>query len=214
MKNFVCTVLFLIVAVSDSFGQLQLAIEPVVSGLTRPVKVTHASDDRLFVAEIGGKIKIVKNGAVLSQPFLDIGAKINDPDWAGIFSIAFPPDYQTSGFFYVLYVVKSKTEVQISRFSRQAGNADLADAGSEVKNPYDPLRGCARRGTGAEIWLLAKTVSCTFRQAIMARALAACRAIPTITPKIWVSFSVSCYGSTPVRRCLATTRSERYLHSA
>ncbi|OJV14662.1 MAG: hypothetical protein BGO21_18335 [Dyadobacter sp. 50-39] len=35
-----------------------------------------------------------------------------------------------SGFFYV---VKSKTEVQISRFARKAGNADLADVDSEVK---------------------------------------------------------------------------------
>ncbi|GGH29405.1 hypothetical protein GCM10007423_16730 [Dyadobacter endophyticus] len=149
MKSLVCTILLLIVAVSDDFAQLQLAIEPVTSGFTRPVKVTHASDGRLFVAEIGGKIKIVKNGAVISQPFLDIGTKINDPDWAGIFSIAFPPDYQVSGFFYVLYVVKSKTEVQISRFSRQAGNADLADANSEVKIltiPYEDVLGGHRGG--------------------------------------------------------------------
>lgn len=149
MKNLVCTILLLIVASSDDFAQLQLAIEPAASGFTRPVKVTHASDSRLFVAEIGGKIKIFKNGAVLSQPFLDTGEKINDPDWAGIFSIAFPPDYQASGFFYVMYVVKSKTEVQISRFSRQAGNADLADADSEVKIltiPYEDVLGGHRGG--------------------------------------------------------------------
>ncbi|MDR6805413.1 glucose/arabinose dehydrogenase [Dyadobacter sp. BE34] len=149
MKNLLCIVLLLIGAVHNGSAQLNLAIEPVASGFTRPVKVTHASDGRLFVAEIGGKIKIFKNGAVLSQPFLDIGAKINDPDWAGIFSIAFPPDYQTSGFFYVLYVVKSLTEVQVSRFSRQAGNADLADANSEVKIltiPYGNVLGGHRGG--------------------------------------------------------------------
>lgn len=149
MKNLVCIALLLLAAVHDGSAQLQLVIEPAASGLTRPVKVTNASDARLFVAEIGGKIKIFKNGAILSQPFLDIGTKINDPDWAGIFSIAFPPDYQTSGFFYVMYVVKSKTEVQISRFSRQAGNADLADAGSEVKIltiPYEDVLGGHRGG--------------------------------------------------------------------
>jgi glucose/arabinose dehydrogenase len=149
MRALVCIVLLLNIAARHGFAQPQLVIEPVVSGFTRPVKVTHAFDGRLFVAEIGGKIKIVKNGAVLSQPFLDIGTKINDPDWAGIFSIAFPPDYQASGFFYVLYVVKSKTEVQISRFSRQAGNADLADADSEVKIltiPYEDVLGGHRGG--------------------------------------------------------------------
>lgn len=149
MEKLVCIALLLIATVHSSLAQLQLSIEPVASGFTRPVKVTHASDGRLFVAEIGGKIKVFKNGAILSQPFLDIGTKINDPDWAGIFSIAFPPDYQASGFFYVMYVVKSKTEVQISRFSRQAGNADLADADSEVKIltiPYEDVLGGHRGG--------------------------------------------------------------------
>lgn len=149
MKNLACTFFLLAVAIAHGFAQLQLTIEPVASGLTRPVKVTNASDERLFVAEIGGKIKIFKNGAILSQPFLDIGTKINDPDWAGIFSIAFPPDYPTSGFFYVMYVVKGKTEVQISRFARQAGNADLADVDSEVKIltiPYEDVLGGHRGG--------------------------------------------------------------------
>lgn len=148
MKPLFSTVL-LILAFCQAVAQPEIEIEPVVSGFTRPVKVANASDNRLFVAEIGGKIKILKNGAVLSEPFLDIGAKINDPDWAGIFSIAFPPDYQASGFFYVMYVVKSKTEVQISKFSRQAGNADLADANSEVKIltiPYEDVLGGHRGG--------------------------------------------------------------------
>lgn len=149
MKHLALSFLMLAVAMRDGIAQLELAIEPVVSGFTRPVKVTHASDGRLFVAEIGGKIKIFKNGAILPQPFLDISTKINDPDWAGIFSIAFPPDHQSSGFFYVLYVVKSKTEVQISRFSRQPGNADLADADSEFKIltiPYENVLGGHRGG--------------------------------------------------------------------
>lgn len=149
MKALLITAILLNLAFYGAIAQPEIVITPVVSGLTRPVKITHASDNRLFVAEIGGKIKIVKNGAVLSQPFLDIAAKINDPDWAGIFSIAFPPDYQVSGFFYVMYVVKSKTEVQISRFSRQPGNADLADANSEVNIltiPYEDVLGGHRGG--------------------------------------------------------------------
>ena len=130
-------------------AQINPAIEQFVVGFTRPVKVTHAGDDRLFVAEIGGKIKIVRNGATLPATFLDIGSKINDPDWAGIFSIVFSHDYQVSGFFYVMYVVKSLTEVQISRFSRSAGNADVADPNSEVKIltiPYENVLGGHRGG--------------------------------------------------------------------
>jgi hypothetical protein len=145
MRALVCIVLLLNIAARHGFAQPQLVIEPVVSGFTRPVKVTHAFDGRLFVAEIGGKIKIVKNGAVLSQPFLDIGAKINDPDWAGIFSIAFPPDYQASGFFYVLYVVKSKTEVQISRFSPTGRRCRSGGCRFRSQNTDDTVRGCPGR---------------------------------------------------------------------
>jgi glucose/arabinose dehydrogenase len=108
-------------------------IEPLFAGFTRPVKVTHAYDARLFVAEIGGKIKVIKNGVVLPAPFLNIRNKINEPEYAGIFSIAFHPDYQVNGYFYVMYVVKDKYEVQISRFQR-LGSTD-SDLASDVETP-------------------------------------------------------------------------------
>ncbi|MCE6992663.1 sorbosone dehydrogenase family protein [Dyadobacter sp. CY323] len=132
-----------------SLAQPDPAIEAFVPGFTRPVKVAHAGDARLFVAEIGGKIRIVKNRNVIPEPFLDISGKINDPEWAGIFSIAFAPEFQVSGKFYVLYVLKNSTEVQLSEFKRSPSNADLADAGSEVKIltiPYENVLGGHRGG--------------------------------------------------------------------
>ena len=134
-----------------SFAQPALVLEPYLSGFTRPVKVTHAHDSRLFVAEIGGKIKVVKNGVVNhNAPFLDISAKMNDLDWAGIFSIVFDPDYQSNGYFYVMYIVKGKFEINISRFQR-SGNADsdIADALTEtliLTIPYTDVVGGHRGG--------------------------------------------------------------------
>jgi glucose/arabinose dehydrogenase len=131
------------------FAQPAIVIKPYVTGFTRPVKIANAGDARLFVAEIGGKIKIIKNGTILSTPFLDIGSKVNDPEWAGIFSIAFHPQYQSNGFFYVMYVVKNKFEVQISRFQRQ-GNADsdIANAAETLilTIPYTDVLGGHRGG--------------------------------------------------------------------
>lgn len=130
-------------------AQPHVVISPFVSGFTRPVKVVHASDSRLFVAEIGGKVKIIKNGNILNTPFLDIASLINDPTWAGIFSITFAPNYQSSGHFYIMYVIKNSTAIQISRFSRSSGDADLADIGSEVKIltvPYEDILGGHRGG--------------------------------------------------------------------
>ncbi|MEO6685357.1 MAG: PQQ-dependent sugar dehydrogenase, partial [Dyadobacter sp.] len=134
-----------------SFSQPIPVLQPYLSGFTRPVKVTHAYDSRLFIAEIGGKIKVVKNGIVdHNNPFLNISSKMNDLDWAGIFSIVFDPNYQTNGYFYVMYVVKSKFEINISRFTRVGGaNSDLADASSEtliLTIPYTDILGGHRGG--------------------------------------------------------------------
>ena len=131
------------------FAQPAPVIESVASNFNRPVKVTHANDSRLFVAEIGGKIKVVKNGIVNNTPFLDIGDKINDPEWAGIYSIVFHPNYQINGYLYVMYVLKGKTEVQISRFQR-AGNQDSDIASSNetpiLTIPYTDVLGGHRGG--------------------------------------------------------------------
>ncbi|NIJ53852.1 PQQ-dependent sugar dehydrogenase [Dyadobacter arcticus] len=148
-KIYALLCLMLIVEAGFLMAQPVPVIEMFVSGFTRPVRVVHAYDARLFVAEIGGRIKVVKNGAVLPQPFLDISSKINDPVYAGIYSIAFAPDYQISGYLYVLYVLKSSSEVQLSRFSRSASNPDLADAASELKIltiPYEDVLGGHRGG--------------------------------------------------------------------
>lgn len=130
-------------------AQPQPVLEPFLSGFTRPVKITHAYDARLFVAEIGGKIKVIKNGAVNGTPFLDISSKINNPDWAGIFSIVFHPNYQSNGYFYVMYIVKGKTEINISRFQR-SGNIDSDIAGSAetilLTIPYTDVDGGHRGG--------------------------------------------------------------------
>src|SRR5690242_4422151 len=51
---------------------LQLTLSPVItSGLTQPVYLTNARDNRLFIVERAGVIRIYQNGSLLSQPFLD-----------------------------------------------------------------------------------------------------------------------------------------------
>tara|TARA_R110002124_G_scaffold165547_3_gene332916 strand:+ start:750 stop:2441 length:1692 start_codon:yes stop_codon:yes gene_type:complete len=114
-------------------AQPEVIIVPYATGFSHPTKITHANDSRLFVTENTGKVKIIKNGIVLNTPFLDLSDKINNPVWAGIYSMVFDPNYETNGYFYVMYVVKDgpiekKYEVQISRFSRNGdANSDIAD---------------------------------------------------------------------------------------
>ena len=75
------------------------------SGLNQPVYLTHAGDGsgRLFVVEKSGAIRIIKQGQLLAQPFLDISDHVGNDGEAGFLSVAFPPDYAASGYFFVYY---------------------------------------------------------------------------------------------------------------
>ncbi len=101
----------------------------VASGLSRPIYVAApAGDDRLFIIEQRGIIKILENGAILGTPFLNIDALIPDisgNDERGLLGIAFHPDYSTNGFFYLDYINLSGDTV-IARYT-VSGDPDVAD---------------------------------------------------------------------------------------
>lgn len=104
-----------------------LSSELYKTGFTRPTSLGAAGNGRLFVAEIGGIIRMIHNDTLVSTPFLDISTKTFDNLWAGIQSVAFHPDYATNGCFFVLYIRKPDNMVQLSRFKRNTSNSDRAD---------------------------------------------------------------------------------------
>ena len=114
----------------------QLLLTPVTSGLSLPVHITHAGDGsgRLFIVERAGRIRIFKNGTLLSTPFLDIATAVRDTgSEEGLLSVAFPPGYGVSpsqNHFYVYYVNNS-SDLVIARYQVSAGNADVADDTTE-----------------------------------------------------------------------------------
>jgi glucose/arabinose dehydrogenase len=77
-----------------------------------PLYVTAPPGDRrrIFVVQQAGKIMDVRGGKQLPTPFLDITSKVTSGGEQGLLSMAFPPDYATSGLFYVYYTEKSGTE--------------------------------------------------------------------------------------------------------
>lgn len=110
---------------------LQLSLEPVVSGLSGPVYLTHSGDGsgKLFVIERAGKIRIVENGSLLEQAFLDITSIVGSSGEQGLHSVAFHPNYQENGFFYVHYN-NTDGDTQIVRYQRDNADANLADNSS------------------------------------------------------------------------------------
>ena len=92
-------------------GGITIELDLVADGLTAPVSVTHAGDGtgRLFVVDQAGTIRVIRDGVLLSQPFLDLTADIVavNPffDERGVLGLAFHPDYAGNGRFFVRYSV-------------------------------------------------------------------------------------------------------------
>jgi glucose/arabinose dehydrogenase len=119
------------VTVSAALPELELQL--IVAGLDYPVGIVHAADrsGRLFIAERAGRVRIIKEGQLLANPFLDIAAQVSSGGEQGLLGIAFRPDYKSNGFFYVSYTDLGGDSV-ISRFEVSAANPDLANHGSET----------------------------------------------------------------------------------
>jgi glucose/arabinose dehydrogenase len=112
-----------------------LSLTPLVSGLSSPLGLEQANDGsgRLFVVEQGGTIRIIQNGSVLSQPFLDISSKVITGGEMGLLGVTFHPNFQQSGKLYVNYVRSSSGQIQsvIAEYQLAASNPNQADPASE-----------------------------------------------------------------------------------
>jgi glucose/arabinose dehydrogenase len=136
---------FLISAAPPDTGQNQLFlplvigprpfdITPTVSGFNFVTHITHAGDDRIFVVERAGIIRILHPSGATSV-FLDIRDRvITEESEQGLFAVAFSPDYLNNGYFYVTYISSLWTQesrwLVLSRF-QVSGNPDSANPFSE-----------------------------------------------------------------------------------
>ena len=128
---------FLLLSILPSFLDAQPIIElENFASVNRPVDITNAGDDRLFVVDQNGRIRIVQaNGTVLSTPFLDINDRVVNlggiGDERGLMGLVFHPDYANNGYFYVNYINNSG-DSRISRFSVNSNDPNTADPDSEM----------------------------------------------------------------------------------
>jgi glucose/arabinose dehydrogenase len=128
-------------------GNVALALRTVASGLSSPLDLQSPPGDRarLFVVERGGRIRIVKNGQLLSTSFLDVSGRVSSGGERGLLGLAFHPSYAQNGRFFVNYT-DPNGDTRISEFRVSSGDPDAADPGSErvlvrVNQPFSNHNG-------------------------------------------------------------------------
>jgi glucose/arabinose dehydrogenase len=100
----------------------------VTDGLSRPTTMEFAPDGRLFVAEQGGDLRVIKNGSLLPAPFVSLS--VDSSGERGLLGIAFDPNFAANHYVYLYYTTASSpTHNRVSRFT---ADGDVAAAGSEV----------------------------------------------------------------------------------
>ncbi len=100
----------------------------VANGLASPTAMQFAPDGRLFVAEQGGRLRVIENGTLLPTPFLTV--TVNASGERGLLGVAFDPNFAANQFLYVYYTATTPT--LHNRISRFTANGNTAVAGSEV----------------------------------------------------------------------------------
>jgi glucose/arabinose dehydrogenase len=111
----------------------------VASGLLRPLFVTAPAGDadRLFIVEQDGRIRILRNGALLAADFLNVASLTRSPadggdNEQGLLGLAFHPSYASNGVFFIYHTDAAGTNNLLVRYTRDALNPDLADSSTRT----------------------------------------------------------------------------------
>lgn len=137
-KSLTGSIFFFFITINPEFT---VRLDVIAEGFISPLYATHAGDgsNRLFVVDQIGIIYVIQNGELLSDPFLDLTDKIVDLDVTyderGLLGLAFHPDYENNGRFFVYYS-SPKSGENINHESilseyQVSNNENVADPDSE-----------------------------------------------------------------------------------
>ena len=126
-----------------------------IGSFDEPLYVTAPPGDerRVFVVEQGGTIRVVRGGEKLDTPFLDLGDRVQSGGEQGLLSMAFAPDYATSGLFYVYYTDSDGDQrvVEYKRRSEDRGRPGVRAPGhadAPTASPTTTAACCSSARTG------------------------------------------------------------------
>ena len=136
------------------------SLQDVVGGLRNPVFVTASPggrDERLYIVEQAGRIRIADGSRLLSQPFLNIRGQVRSAGLQGMFSLAFDPHYERNHRFFVNYVGRDGN-VHIASFRTRRGFAvarsrrNILTVPTINKDPYSHYGGAVVFGPDGRLY--------------------------------------------------------------
>jgi len=139
-------------------SDLSLTVEQVASGLDRPLYLTSPEgDERLFVVEQPGSIRIVRNGAVQAEPYLDIRSRVGSGGERGLLSLAFHPRFRDNGRFFVNFTDTSG-DTRVEEFDVDPAASTLSRTQGDlvigVDQPYSNHNGgLLKFGPDGNLWI-------------------------------------------------------------
>ena len=132
-----CIPILILLFSFTSFSQPTISFTPVITGLNQPIEVVTAPGDisgRVFIVLKPGRIVIWNGSSVLATPFLNIESIVADGGEQGLLSLAFHPEYQSNGFFFVYYNDNSGS-ITVARYQVSAD----PNVANPSPNPVLPL---------------------------------------------------------------------------
>ena len=107
----------------EGFTETQIAI-----GMTSVTRMEVSPDNRIFVCEQGGNVRIIHDGILQPTPFLTVSADTLGEH--GLVGITFDPDFLNNHYLYVYYTAATPTVH--NRVSRFTADGDTIVEGSET----------------------------------------------------------------------------------
>src|SRR5690349_15922710 len=118
----------------QTFAQPDLNLIEIAT-VNQPVDITGAGDgsNRLFIVDKSGKIRIYdqSTSTLLGGNFLNITTQVHNSGEQGCLGLAFHPDFETNGYFYVNYIVNGTDATRVSRFTADPPSSNDVDEATE-----------------------------------------------------------------------------------
>lgn len=119
----------------------------LVGGLSSATAFAQAGDGRIFVAEQGGTLRVVSNGVLLPTPFISLA--VDAQGERGLLGVALHPQFASNRWIYLYHTTtENGTHNRISRFTADAGNPNVVQAGSELRIADLPALSAAQNHNG------------------------------------------------------------------